>query len=100
NHVRTMEVPDTLKGKMELWRETGRVERYADGLFYDASWIAVYLGQGIVPRRHDPRTAIPDPAQIARAMGSLRRASQQEVAAMPGHREFLTARAERLAEAP
>src|SRR5687768_15093121 len=99
NHVRTMEVPDTLKGKIELWRETGRVERYADGLFYDASWIAVYVGQGVLPRHHDPRTAIPDPARIGGAMGSLQDAIRREVAAMPGHREFLTARAERLAEA-
>src|SRR3546814_8820854 len=32
NHVRTMTVPDTLAGKMELWRETGRIERYSEGL--------------------------------------------------------------------
>jgi tryptophan halogenase len=100
NHVRTMEVPDTLKGKMELWRETGRIERYADGLFYDASWIAVYVGQGVLPRHHDPRSAIPDPAQVERAMVSLQQAIRQEVTAMPGHREFLTSRADRLAEAP
>ena len=100
NHVRTMEVPDSLRGKMELWRETGRIERYADGLFYDASWIAVYVGQGVLPRHHDPRTAIPDPAQVERAMVSLQQAIRQEVAVMPGHREFLTARADRLAEAP
>jgi len=98
NHVRTMEVPDTLAGKMELWRETARVEKYADGLFYDASWIAVYLGQGVVPERYDPRVALPDPARISRAMGSLRTAIDGEVSAMPGHREFLTAAAERLAE--
>ena len=97
NHVRTMDVPDTLRGKMELWRETGRVERYADGLFYDASWIAVYVGQGFLPRRHDPRAAIPDPERVKRAMHSLRQAIRQEVAAMPGHREYLTGRPERLA---
>src|SRR6478736_542447 len=50
NHVRTMAVPDSLAGKIELWRETGRIEKYADGLFYDASWIAVYLG--LVVRYH------------------------------------------------
>jgi tryptophan halogenase len=100
NHVRTMQVPDTLQGKIELWRETGRVERYADGLFYDASWIAVYVGQGFLPRRHDPRTAIPDPARVAGAMGSLQQAIRHEVAAMPGHRAFLIAHAERLAAAP
>ena len=100
NHVRTMEVPDTLKGKMELWRDTGRVERYADGLFYDASWIAVYIGQGFLPQRHDPRTAIPDPARVERALTSLQQAIRREVAAMPGHRDYLTRRAERLAAVP
>src|SRR6187399_653738 len=100
NHVRTMAVPDTLAGKMALWRETGRIEKYAEGLFYDASWIAVYLGQGVVPQRHDPRTALPQPEQVARALGSLQDAIRREVDAMPGHREYLVSRAERLAVAP
>jgi tryptophan halogenase len=100
NHVRTMAVPDTLAGKMALWRETGRIEKYADGLFYDASWIAVYLGQGVVPDRHDPRTALPPGEQIARALASLRDAIRREIETMPGHREFLVAHAERLAAAP
>jgi tryptophan halogenase len=100
NHVRTMAVPETLAKKMALWRQSGRVEKYSDGLFYDASWIAVYLGQGIVPERHDARAQLPDPAQVARAMNGLREAIVAEVGAMPGHREFLTANAERLAAAP
>ncbi len=100
NHVRTMEVPDTLAGKLALWRETGRIEKYSDGLFYDASWIAVYVGQGFLPERHDPRAGLPDPAQVARAMTALEGAIREEVAAMPGHRDFLTSRAERLAPAP
>jgi tryptophan halogenase len=100
NHVRTMAVPETLAEKMALWRQAGRVEKYSDGLFYDASWIAVYLGQGIVPERHDARAQLPDPAQVARAMNGLREAIVAEVGAMPGHREFLAANAERLAAAP
>jgi tryptophan halogenase len=97
NHVRTMAVPDTLAEKMALWREAGRVEKYSDGLFYDASWIAVYLGQGVWPERHDARVRLPDPAQVARAMAGLRNAIVGEVGAMPGHREFLTANERRLA---
>ena len=100
NHVRTMTVPDTLAGKMELWRETGRIERYSEGLFYDASWIAVYMGQGFLPERHDPRAAIPDPARVQAAMRSLQGAIADEVAAMPGHRAYLTGCAERLAATP
>ena len=100
NHVRTMKVPDTLAEKMALWREAGRIEKYSDGLFYDASWIAVYLGQGVWPERHDSRAQLPDPQQVARAMNGLRSAIISGVAAMPGHREFLTANARRLAEVP
>jgi tryptophan halogenase len=85
---------------MALWRNTARVEKYGEGLFYDASWIAVYVGQGFLPERHDPRTALPDPQQVRRALDGLREAIGAEVAAMPGHRDFLTARAERLAAAP
>ena len=97
NHVRTMAVPDTLAEKMALWREAGRVEKYSDGLFYDASWIAVYLGQGIWPERHDARAQLPDPEQVARAMAGLRNAIIGEVGEMPGHREFLAANEHRLA---
>jgi tryptophan halogenase len=97
NHVRTMSVPDSLAEKLALWREAGRVEKYSDGLFYDASWIAVYLGQGVMPERHDARAQLPDPTQVRRAMGALRQAIVSEVAAMPGHREFLAGNAARLA---
>jgi tryptophan halogenase len=100
NHVRTMQVPDSLAEKMALWREAGRIEKYSDGLFYDASWIAVYIGQGVWPERHDPRAQLPDPAQVQRAMNGLRAAIDREVMAMPGHREYLTANARRLAAAP
>ncbi len=99
DHVRTMEVPDTLHEKMELWRETGRIEKYSDGLFYDASWIAVYLGQGVAPCRHDGRAALPDPARISAALAALKTEIEREVATMPGHRDYLTANSARLAEA-
>ncbi len=100
NHVRTMQVPDALSEKMALWREAGRVEKYSDGLFFDASWVALYLGQGVWPERHDPRAALPQPEQIARAMERLRGAVLEEVAAMPGHRAYLADNARRLAAAP
>ena len=97
NHVRTMTVPDSLADKMELWRKAGRVEKYSDGLFYDASWIAVYLGQGMVPERHDARAAVPDAEQVRRAMATLRRAIDAEVSASPSHADYLNADRERLA---
>ncbi|QWC57860.1 tryptophan halogenase [Erythrobacter sp. 3-20A1M] len=99
NHLRTMTVPDSLAEKMALWRETGRVERYEDGLFYDASWIAVYVGQGLLPERHDPRAAIADPERVKGALDSLRHAITAQVDAMPDHRAYLRREAGRLADA-
>jgi tryptophan halogenase len=55
DYVRTMPIPDTLADKLELFRRRGRVVKYREGVFLDASWIAVYLGQGIVPG--GPRSA-------------------------------------------
>jgi tryptophan halogenase len=99
NHVRTMTVPDSLADKLELWRKAARIEKYSDGLFYDASWIAVYVGQGMLPERHDTRAALGDPRNLARATERLRDEVAREVAIMPNHRAYLTAEASRLAEA-
>lgn len=100
NHVRTMQVPDTLAGKLELWKRAGRIEKYGDGLFFDASWIAVYLGQGVLPDAHDARAALPDPGRVAAALEALDRRIGDEVAAMPTHIDYLRGEARRLAEAP
>ena len=100
DYVRTMPIPDTLAAKIELWRGAGRIEKYSDGLFYDASWLAVYFGQGLMPERYDARVSQPDPLQLARAMERLKDAVAAEVAAMPGHPEFLLRDAARLAQEP
>ncbi|MFL6578253.1 MAG: tryptophan halogenase family protein, partial [Povalibacter sp.] len=50
NYCRTMEIPDSLAHKMELFRHRARVVTYKDGLFLEPSWLAVYLGQRVIPR--------------------------------------------------
>ena len=89
DHVRTMEVPDTLADKMELFRRRGRVVKYREGVFLDASWIAVYLGQGIVPQGHDMRVDAPPTESLARGMTALAEEIRRTVEQMPGHREHL-----------
>jgi tryptophan 7-halogenase len=99
NHVRTMKIPDTLSDKMELWRRTGRISQYGEGLFFEPSWVAVYLGQGIMPENWDCRAALPDAASLDKAMRALQGEIDSIVRDMPGHRQYLTERAERLADA-
>lgn len=92
NHVRTMTVPDSLAEKMELWRRAGRVSHYSEGLFFEASWIAVLIGQGVVPDGWDQRAdRVPAPA-LAAAMQRLRGQIGNAVAKMPPHQAFIDGR--------
>ncbi|KZE12079.1 tryptophan halogenase [Sphingomonas hankookensis] len=85
SHVRTMAIPETLADKLALWRGSAQVSKYSHGLFLEPSWVAVYLGQGVVPDGWDPRADLPDAAGLDRALGSLARAIADRVAAMPTH---------------
>ncbi|MEG3181191.1 tryptophan halogenase family protein [Sphingomonas sp. LT1P40] len=89
NHVRTMALPPELQRKMTLWRDTGRVERYTEGLFLEASWVAVYLGQGVLPHGYDQRADIPPQDRIAQSLSELDTAIRQRVAAWPDHAAYL-----------
>ncbi|MCA1199798.1 tryptophan 7-halogenase [Sphingomonas sp. R647] len=91
NHVRTMDLPDSLAGKLELWREAGRIEQHGEGLFLEPSWVAVYLGQGMIPARHDPRADNPSPAALTRALDDMARTIRERVDAMPDHEAALRA---------
>jgi tryptophan halogenase len=89
DHVRTMEVPDTLHEKIELFRRRGRIAKYREGVFLDASWIAVYTGQRVVPEGHDMRADLPSADVLARRMDALRSEIRAKAAAMPDHRTFI-----------
>ncbi|MGQ2928856.1 MAG: tryptophan halogenase family protein [Sphingopyxis sp.] len=89
NHVRTMALPPELERKMALWKDSGRVELYTEGLFLEASWVAVYLGQGVMPRGYDQRADIPPQNRIAQSLADLDGAIRSRVAAWPDHAEYL-----------
>jgi tryptophan halogenase len=49
-----MEVPGSLTRKLELFRHSGIIEKYRDGLFTPTSWLSVLVGQGLVPENYSP----------------------------------------------
>ncbi len=89
NYVRTMSIPDTLADKLELFRRRGRVVKYREGVFLDGSWIAVYLGQGVVPEGHDIRADRIPAATLAQGMRKLHTDIHTTVSRMPDHRAHL-----------
>ena len=88
-YCRTMSVPDSLSDRMELFHQAGRVFRYEDELFSKTSWIAVLLGQNVVPQTVDPIVSTLDAGQIAHSLGSMRAAMTGAATKMPTHEAFL-----------
>jgi tryptophan halogenase len=89
NYCRTMEIPDTLANKIELFRASGRLFRYEDELFTDTNWTAVLLGQNVVPRTYDPLVDALDLPTVRTRMQQMRAIIAQTAAAMPTHRDFI-----------
>jgi tryptophan halogenase len=92
NHTRTMSVPDTLHEKLELWRAASRVATYSRGLFFEASWIAVLVGQGVISGGWDQRADFYDRAKLEAAVDRLRGKVDAIVSGMPTHADFLAGR--------
>jgi tryptophan halogenase len=59
-------------------------------VFLEASWIAVYLGQRVIPLGHDLRAGIPSPDALARGMETLRGQIKASAEAMPDHMAMLS----------
>jgi tryptophan halogenase len=89
NHVRTMTIPDSLAYKMELFRERGVVLNYKLGLFYEPSWVAVYIGQRVVPTRFDPRLDDVPLEELRRHTAQLRAAIKAGADTLPMHSDFI-----------
>jgi tryptophan halogenase len=90
DYVRTMDIPDSLAEKLDLFRRRGRVVKYREGVFLEASWIAVYLGQRVDPLGHDLRAEIPAADALARGMETLRNQIKATAEAMPDHAAMLS----------
>jgi tryptophan halogenase len=85
DHVRTMPLPDTLARKIALFREKGRIFRYEDELFATPSWVAVLLGQGVMPEGYDPVIDALDEERVLTALRQMRQATATAVATLPPH---------------
>jgi tryptophan halogenase len=89
NYCRRMDVPDKLAARLDLWRSKGRVFREGAELFGTSSWVAVLLGQGIVPEEPEPTAFAADGAKVADLLDRMRMSYRQTAERMPTHAEFI-----------
>ena len=84
-----MPIPDSLTYKIELFRQAARVFRFEDELFTRPSWVAVMLGQNVVPEAYDPVIATLPPGDVTNSIESMRIAMEKATAGMPTHEQFI-----------
>lgn len=89
--------PPTLAHTLTQFRERGRLPVHEEETFARDGWLAVLLGQGVIPRRVDPLVDAFPPAQSERAMIALRDAIAAAVEAQPTHGAFLRAMTRQIA---
>jgi tryptophan 7-halogenase len=86
---REMRIPDTLRHRIELFRDTGRVFRIPNELFAENSWIQVMLGQGLVPQRHHPVADLMGDAELSGFLDGIRTRIDATVAKLPPHQAYV-----------
>ncbi|MFC4347133.1 tryptophan halogenase family protein [Kordiimonas lipolytica] len=86
---REMEIPESLKHKMDLFRETGRIFRFNNELFSEAGWLQVMLGQRVMPKAYHPMADALDEAQLRDYFNNLRTIIGGTVPKLPTQKDFI-----------
>ncbi|WP_396593230.1 tryptophan halogenase family protein [Brevundimonas sp. R86498] len=88
--VRAMSIPDSLAERVELFRDRGLLFQVgADEYFSQGSWLAVMMGQGIVPRAHNPLYDYQNLDQVAAGFDRIRQAWSATADNLPAHEDYL-----------
>jgi tryptophan halogenase len=87
-HCKNMEIPDSLRERVELFKQGGYIYKVDGELFTVDSWISVMLGQRIKPEtyHHFART---NDKELKEYMAKHRAHVAQIVNALPTHADFV-----------
>ena len=88
-HCRQMEIPDTLRIKVELFRRCGRVALLDEEHFGEDSWLALFFGQNIDPQNYDPLADVLDLNEVRTALSRMRTMIQEGVDTLPTHAQYI-----------
>lgn len=88
-HVRSMEIPDSLRHRINLFKETGRVFKVPTELFGENSWTQVMLGQGLYPEQYHPIANMMEDKELEDFLEGIHGSAQRLVSQLPEHQRFI-----------
>lgn len=84
-----MTVPPSLRQRIDLFADSGRVFRVPYELFAENSWIQVMLGQGLQPLQHHPSADLMGDEELRGFLDNIRGGVERTVAQLPAHEDYL-----------
>ncbi|MEM7330227.1 MAG: tryptophan halogenase family protein [Pseudomonadota bacterium] len=99
-YFREMKLPESLSEKIAAWTTRGYVLKYEFGVFLPPSWIAVMLGQNLMPEAYDPRVDKIRLEDLNSEIESLKQATQHAAQETPEQADFLRRYGAELQSAP
>ncbi len=87
---RSMEVPESLRHKIELFRNTGKLFREQDELFSEVAWHQVLIGQGVIPEQYHPLADSISEQQLRQYLSNLKLIIQSGLSHLKPHHSFLS----------
>lgn len=88
-HCRSMEIPDSLREAIDLFRYDGRYFRNGEDFFALPSWIQVMLGQRIMPQGYHSIVDDMPEDKLLEYVDGMRATFLHAVAAMPTHQQWI-----------
>ncbi|MGI9202269.1 MAG: tryptophan halogenase family protein [Woeseiaceae bacterium] len=86
---RSMDIPESLKHRIELFKQTGRVFKVPGELFGENSWIQVMIGQGLEPEQYHPIVNMMSDEELEQFLTNINSTAYRMVGQLPEHQRFI-----------
>lgn len=88
-YCKNMDVPDTLKDKIELFRQSAKLRSDKEDLFAESSWVQVLMGQGLIPENYHSRANAMSSEQLEQFLGRIRSMIDAQMGTIPSQSEYI-----------
>jgi tryptophan halogenase len=88
-HCKTMEIPETLKHRIELFKKSGRIFQKNNDIFAENSWSQVMLGQGLLPENYHPIVNMMTDEELKSFLMIIRNSVNNLIDQLPSHQQFI-----------
>ena len=89
NAYRTMDIPESLAHRLEIFKKNGYVWADDVALFRVDSWVQVMMGQGLAPAGFHGAGKLTDKTVLQESLAKIKASIDEKVQKLPTHQQFI-----------